>query len=183
MGKSVLTDQARRLGIPVHDADACVHELMQAGGDAFLEIEQAFPSAIIKGKIDRQKLGVIIFKNDEKRALLESILHPLVRKKSENFIRLSRKARHPFCILDIPLLFETGRDKDMDIVVTVSAPRAIQKRRVLSRSNMTLEKFQSILKTQTPDAEKRLRSDITILSSRGRRHTLSCLKHLKETYK
>lgn len=180
MGKSTLAKQARSLGIPVHDADACVHRLMQPDGEAFADIQSQFPEVIEGGVINRQKLGRIVFQDDEKRRLLESIIHPLVRAESARFIAMCQKARHKICILDIPLLFETGRHEDMDAVLTVSAPRFVQKRRVMARDNMTEDKLVAILDKQFPDHKKRAKSDYVILSARGLRHTLGQLRALKQ---
>ena len=180
MGKSTLAAQARSLGIPVHDSDAAVHAFMQSGGAAFAKIEKTFPDVVVNGTIDRQKLGKIVFGDPEKRRVLEGIIHPLVRADSQKFIRLATKARHRFCILDIPLLFETGRHRHMDEILTVSAPKFVQRRRVSSRPNMTPEKFISILNAQVPDHKKRVKSDHVILSAQGKRHTLGALKRLKK---
>ncbi len=180
MGKSVLADQFRSIGVPVHDADAVVHALMKPNGLAFDDIKNAFPDVIINGEIDRKKLGQVVFNDDEKRSILEGILHPLVRQSSNHFIAQCRKRREKICVLDIPLLFETGRDKDVDVTLTVTAPKWVQRRRVLSRKNMTDDKFKSIVKTQMPDYRKRLMSDVVITSARGKRHTLNEIKKLKE---
>lgn len=179
MGKSVLAAQWKSIGVPVHDADKIVHDLMQPNGAAFLHVQNAFPSVIINGKIDRKTLGKIVFNDPEKRELLENIIHPLVRQSSNHFIAMCRKRRLPICILDIPLLFETGRDMDMDEIICVSAPRWVQKRRVLSRKNMTEDKFKAIVKTQLPDYRKRLMSDHIVISARGKRHTLNRIKQIK----
>ena len=179
MGKSVLAAQAKSLGIPVHDADAVVHALMQPNGAAFDAVADHFPEVIVDGMIDRKALGKIVFHDVDKRHVLEGIIHPLVRQSSAFFVSLCRKHRHPFCILDIPLLFETGRDADMDYILCVSAPKFVQKRRVLSRPNMTEEKYNAIVKMQIPDYRKRAHSDRVILTARGKRHTLNALKKLK----
>jgi dephospho-CoA kinase len=182
MGKSVLADQFRSIGVPVHDADAVVHELMKPNGAAFDDIQQAFPNVIIDGEIDRKKLGQVVFNDDEKRKLLESILHPLVRQSSNHFITQCHKRREKICVLDIPLLFEMGRDKDVGTILTVTAPKWVQRRRVLSRQNMTDEKFKSIVKTQLPDYRKRIMSDVVITSARGKRHTLNAVKRIKKVH-
>ena len=179
MGKSTLANQWRSIGVPVHDADACVHDLMTPNGDAFDAIMTTFPDVIINGEIDRKSLGKLVFNDPEKRKILENIIHPLVRARSNQFISLCRKRRVPVCVLDIPLLFETGRDMDMDSVICVSAPLWVQKRRVLARPNMTQEKFKSIVSAQIPDYRKRCLSDYIIISARGKRHTLNAIKRIK----
>lgn len=179
MGKSVLADQCRMIGIPVHDADACVHKLMQPDGAAFFAVAEKFPEAVEAGQINRKALGRIVFNNLEKRKILERIIHPLVRREAKKFIRLCEKQRHKICVLDIPLLFETGRYRQVDKIICVSAPRYVQKRRVLARPGMSEEKFNAIVKTQMPDYRKRIKSDYVIISARGRRHTLARLRQIK----
>lgn len=179
MGKSTLAKQFRSIGVPVHDADKTVHDLMSPNGAAFDAVAQNFPDVIMDGKIDRKALGKIVFNNAEKRAILENIVIPRVRQSSNQFIAQCRKRREKICVLDIPLLFETGRDAQMDEIICVTAPKWVQKRRVLKRKNMTEDKFKAIVKTQYPDYRKRLRSDHVITSARGRRHTLNTIKRIK----
>lgn len=179
MGKSVLAAQWKSIGVPVHDADKIVHSLMQPNGAAYSAVKDAFPSAMTGNNVDRKKLGKLVFFDADKRSILESIIHPLVRQSSQFFIQQCRKHRHKLCILDIPLLFETGRNNDMDEIICVTAPKWVQKRRVLSRKNMTEEKFKSIVKTQIPDYRKRLLSDNVVLTARGKRHTLNAIKKIK----
>jgi len=179
MGKSTLANQLRSQGIPVHDADACVHDLLSPNGAAFQPVKNAFPSVVKNGKIDRKKLGGIIFNDAEKRSILESILHPMVRKSSAQFVQQCRRRRVPICVLDIPLLFELGRDKDVDAVLCVTAPSWVQRRRVLSRAGMTEAKFESIKALQMPDLRKRHLSDYIVQTGRGRRHSLQLIKRFK----
>jgi len=179
MGKSVLAAQWRSIGVAVHDADLVVHQLMQPNGAAFNSVKNIFPQVIVDGKIDRKALGKIVFYDSKKLEILENIIHPLVRQSSNQFVAMCRKHRNKICILDIPLLFETGRDKDMDEILTVSAPTWIQKRRVLSRKNMTPDKFKAIVKMQLPDYRKRKLSDHIVFSAKGKRHSLNAIKKIK----
>ena len=179
MGKSVTAHQWRSIGVPAHDADFAVHQLLKPDGKAFPLIKRDFPTVIKKGVIDRQALGKIVFNKAEERRKLENIIHPLVRENSQKFIECCRRRRVAICVLDIPLLFETGRDRDVDVVMCVTAPQWVQKRRVLSRPNMTAEKFKSIAKTQMPDYRKRVLSDYVVITARGRRHTLNAIKKIK----
>jgi len=178
MGKSVLAKQFLSLGIPVHDADAVVHTLMKPKGAAFKQIAEIFPEVVIDGKINRRSLGTIIFHNEKKRKILEGIIHPLVKKSSDDFIMKNRRKRCRVCVLDIPLLFETGAQKRVHEILCVSAPAYVQSRRVLARKNMTRDKFKAIVKAQMPDYLKRLLSDHVILTHKGRRHSLNQIKKL-----
>lgn len=179
MGKSVLASQWRFLHVPVYDADHHVHELMQPHGLAFDEIVKLFPSVIENGKINRQLLGKIVFQDKEKLKLLEAIIHPLTSKASKDFIKKCRKNREKICVLDIPLLFELGRENDVHDVLCVTAPKWVQRRRVLSRPNMTEDKFKSIVRSQVPDYRKRILSDHVVITARGKRHTLNAIKRIK----
>lgn len=179
MGKSVAAKQWRSLGVPVHDADAVVHQLLSPNGKAFSLVQQAFPSVVMNGEIDRRELGKIVFHDAGQRAVLESILHPLVRESSHKFIEQCRRRREKICVLDIPLLFETGRDKTVHEIMCVTAPHWVQRRRVLARPNMTEDKFKAIVKMQTPDYRKRSLSDHVVITACGRRRTLNAIKRIK----
>jgi dephospho-CoA kinase len=167
MGKTETARMFARLGYPVFDADAAVHRLYDTGGAAVALIERAFPGCVIDGKVDRTRLADQVTGDREALARLESMVHPLVRRDQEAFLEEARTAGHAFAVLDIPLLFETGRDKDMDAVVVVSAPESVQKARVLARPGMTPEKFAAILGRQMADSEKRRRADFVVDTSRG----------------
>lgn len=176
MGKTTIAGQFRQCGVPTHDADAAVHELMKPGGRAYAPIVALFPGVEKNGAIDRQALGRIVFADAAKKKALESILHPMVRSLSDEFLKTCRFKGCKIAVLDIPLLFETGRDKDMDYVVCVTAPHFVQRRRVLARPGMTEEKFKSILQSQMPDAQKRCSSDFVINTAMGKAHSLREVK-------
>ena len=167
MGKSETARMFVRLGYPVFDADAAVHQLYETGGAAVPLIERAFPGSVVGGRVDRQKLSDQVTGDPKALARLESIVHPLVRQRQQDFLDAAREAGHAFAVLDIPLLFETGRDKDVDAIVVVSAPEDVQKSRVLARPGMTREKFAAILARQLPDSEKRRRADFVVDTSKG----------------
>jgi dephospho-CoA kinase len=179
MGKSATAKIFRAFGIPVHDADAAVHGLMSNGGAATVAIDQAFPDCLKEdGSVDRQKLGAMVFGNDENLKRLEAILHPLVRKEEQKFLRKSALARQKIVVLDIPLLFETKGEKRCDYVIVVSAPAYLQKKRVMARAGMNLDKFQAILKKQMPDVEKRQKADFVISSAQGFRSARNQVKKI-----
>jgi dephospho-CoA kinase len=172
MGKSTAAAVFRRLGVPVHDADAVVHALLAQDGVAAPAIAAVFPGALRDGRIDRRRLGDRVFGDPAALAALEAILHPLVRRRTLSFLKRQARARRPLVVLDIPLLFETGADALCDAVVLVSAPRRIQEARVLRRPGMTPEKFAAICAQQLPDAEKRRRADFVVPTGLGRRESL-----------
>lgn len=156
MGKSTVAAMFADEGVPVHDADATVHALYS--GAAAPLIEQAFPGTASSGRVDRLKLGAIVLADAAAMARLESIVHPLVRAEEQRFLERQRQAGAPLVILDIPLLFETGRDSDISQIVVVSAGEEAQRERVLKRPGMTEDKFRAILARQVSDAEKRRRA-------------------------
>lgn len=180
MGKSTVAEMLGKLGVPSHDSDHEVHELMKRGGAAYELIAEAFPDVCEGGTqdIDRKALGRVVFNDQEQREVLEGILHPLVRQAQLEFIAKNRKLGAQIVALDIPLLFETGRDADVDYTLVVSAPYEVQRSRVLVRDNMTEEKFEAILKTQMPDAEKRQRADYIIDSSVDMDHMFNIVEEI-----
>jgi len=160
MGKSTVAAMFADLGVPVFDADAVVHQLQGIGGALLPAIEQAFPGSTSLAGVDRKALGAAVFGNPDKLARLEAIVHPAVRAARREFLLEHAGAR--LVVFDIPLLFETGGVEEVDAVLVVSAPPAVQRERVLARPGMTAERFAEILARQIPDAEKRARADHVI---------------------
>ena len=166
MGKSTTAGLFREAGVPVFDADAVVHALYE--GEAVSPIEFAFPGvAGAGGCIDRALLRARVLGDPVAMARLESIVHPLVRRERAAFLEQARAGSARVCVLDIPLLFETGADREVDAVVVVSADESVQKSRVLARPGMTEAAFSAILGKQVPDAEKRRRATCVIDTGRG----------------
>jgi len=165
MGKSTTAKMFAERGVPVHDADACVHALYEGRGVPL--IGDAFPGTIVDGKVDRTLLSKQVLGNPEAMKRLEDIVHPLVHEEEQVFLDLARMDGHSAVLMDIPLLFETGAETRVDVVVVVSADADIQRDRVLARDGMTEERFQAILETQVPDAEKRDRADFLIDTGQG----------------
>lgn len=172
MGKTTAAGMLRRLGVPVHDADATVHGLMASGGAAVPAIAEAFPKAVSGDAVDRQGLGALVFDDPPALRRLEAILHPMVRADAAAFVKRARRRRCPLVCLDIPLLFETAAEGRCDAVLVVTAPRLIQASRVLRRPGMIAARFEAILAAQMPDGEKRRRADFVVTSGLGKRETL-----------
>ena len=176
MGKSTVADMFRRLGVPVHDADAEVHALLGPGGAAVAGVAQAFDGVVTgvgaSARVDRKALGAKVFDDAEALARLEAILHPMVREREGRFLRRVRRQGRKVAVLDVPLLFETGGETRCDATVVVSAPDFVQQARVLARPGMTRERLTQILARQTPDAEKRRRADFVVATGLGKATTL-----------
>lgn len=164
MGKSTIAAQFRERGIAVCDADVEVHKLY--AGAAVTLIEVVFPGTTADGQVDRPLLAAALMRDASGFKRLEAIVHPLVQAAERDFLRAEAAKGACAAILEIPLLFETGGDKRVDIVVVVSAPADVQRQRVLARPGMTAEKLDSLLQRQTSDAEKRARADF-IVDTRG----------------
>ncbi|MXN52560.1 dephospho-CoA kinase [Shinella sp. AETb1-6] len=164
-GKSTTAAMFRDLDIPVHDADATVHDLYR--GEAVLPVAARFPGALKDGVIDRKALSALLAEAPDGFRDLEAIIHPLVRAREAAFLAKEREKGVPLVVLDIPLLYETGGEARVDKVVVVTCDPETQRARVLARPGMTEEKFQLILSRQMPDAEKRRRADFIIDTGRG----------------
>ncbi len=167
MGKTETAKMFVRADIPVFDSDAIVHELMAQDGKATDKVEQAFPGVAGPDGIDRKALGERVFGDDAALKRLESILHPLVSDRREKFFEQARARGHDLVVMDVPLLFETGAQKQCDYTVVVTAPAEIQRQRVLARPDMTVRKFENIMARQMPDIEKRRRADFMVHSDQG----------------
>jgi dephospho-CoA kinase len=165
MGKSTTAAMFRAEGIPVHDSDATVHTLYR--GAAVASIGRAFPGVVVDGVVDRARLGTQVIGNPGRMKKLETIIHPLVGQARELFIAKRKAGGNRIVVVDIPLLFEIGGEKDVDLIVVCTAPAHVQASRVLARPGMTADKFQGILAKQVPDAEKRRRAHFSIDTSLG----------------
>ena len=186
MGKSTVTSMLQRLGVPTHDADAEVHQLLAPKGKGYKAVARAFPYYSYPGiygrtwkggrYIKRQALGKIVFRSEVAREKLEAILHPLVREAQAEFIRKMRRMGKKIVALDIPLLFETGGESLVHAVFVASAPYDVQRERVMARPGMDDKKFREILKRQMPDGEKRARGDYVIHTGLGRAHSMREIK-------
>jgi dephospho-CoA kinase len=165
MGKSTTAAFFAEAGVPVHDSDAVVHRLYE--GEAVAPVEAAFPGVAVDGKIDRAKLAAQLIGKPDAIKRLEAIVHPLVRAATQRFTQEQAAKGARVILLDIPLLFETGGEKNVDAIVVVSSPPAVQRARVLARPGMTAEKLDALLARQMPDAEKRPRAHFVVDTSRS----------------
>ena len=165
MGKSTTAKLFAEAGVPVYDADATVHKLYE--GEAAPAIEAAFPGTTSNGKVDRAKLSARVVHDPAALKQLEQIVHPMLGASRQRFFDNAEAAGAPIAVVDVPLLFETGGEKRVDVVVVVTTSPEIQRERVLARGTMDGAKLDAILARQLPDAEKRKRADFVVDTSNG----------------
>ena len=166
MGKTETGKIFSEFGFPLYNADNAVHRLYTPGQKGAEKIKETFPAAINPdGSVNRENLSKEVLGDTEKIKILEGIIHPLVGEDREIFFLENTNAHA--VVLDIPLLFETGGEKYVDIVVVVDAPKDIQEKRVLSRPNMTKEKFKKIIAEQMPNELKKEKADFVVDTSIG----------------
>lgn len=178
MGKSTTAAIMKQYRLPVHDADKAVHRLLSHDKTTRAKIKDRFPSCIVKGQIDRKKLGQIVFNDEDAKQDLEAILHPRVRADSEKFLKSQRRMGRKIAVLDIPLLFETGQSGRFDFIICATAPKTVQMKRVLRRQNMTAARFNAIRRSQMSDSQKRQLSDFVINTARGHGHVSRLIRCL-----
>jgi len=159
MGKSTTAKMFADLGVSVWDADNAVHRLYGVGGAAVEPIRVLHPEAVIDDAVSRDALKQWIANDASALGQIEQVVHPLVVADRVAFIA---DTTSDLVLLDVPLLFETGSDEQMDAVVVVSAPPEVQRKRVLARVGMTQAQFDVILAKQLPDNQKRQRADYVI---------------------
>lgn len=153
-GKSAAVEWLRGVGVAVHDADAAVHEIYQ-WPEMTVWLAFHFPDAMKTGELDRQKLASLIYGDAAQKQKLESFIHPAVSTHRTAFIAAAKTRGEKMVVCDIPLLFETGLQKQFHEVWLVAAPDALRLERVMQRHGMTPEKFWQIDKAQISQDKKR----------------------------
>ena len=169
-GKSTVSEQLSQLGAVVVDADLLAREVVAPGTDGLAEVVAAFGTDILheSGELDRQALGALVFVDEEKRRVLESIIHPRVRAASAAL----EAAAPPDAIVvhDIPLLVETGQAASFDVVLVVDAPRDEQVRRMVQHRNMSREDALARMAAQATREERLAVADVVIDNSGDLEH-------------
>lgn len=156
-GKSTVLEAFADFGAAVFSADAAVHELY--AGPAADAVGDLFAGVADGGVVNREKLSAALAAAPERIKELEALIHPMVRQRIKVFMDTAEADGNFLTVVEVPLLFESGYDYGFDSVgVTVCDP-AEQRRRALARPGMTVEKLETILARQMPQAEKRKRAD------------------------
>ncbi len=163
-GKSTVAKIFADFNIPVLDADEIAHRLVEKGQPALDQIQQEFGPAILNpdGSLNRPYLREIVFSDLKRKQKLESILHPLVYKTLQAELE---QLNSPYCIISIPLLFETNMTGFVDRILVIDCPVEAQIERVKSRDNLTIERIQSIIDNQVSRAYRKAKAEDLIDNS------------------
>lgn len=163
-GKTTVARVFEQLKTPVIDADEIAHQLVAIGQPALARIRQEFGKDVLNpdGSLNRKKLRELIFSDPEQKQKLESILHPLVYQSIQAELK---QLNTPYCIICIPLLFETNMTRLVDRILVVDCPVETQIERIGKRDNMTVERIQSIIDSQVSRAFRKAQANDLIDNS------------------
>jgi dephospho-CoA kinase len=163
-GKSTFSAALRARGVPVIDADALARAAVAPGSPALAEIARALGPWVLgpDGALDRKKVGEVVFADAAARRRLEAVTHPAVRRLAlEEALRLAGEG-HALAFYDVPLLYEVGLDRELDCVVVVHSPRAVQRERLARRDGLSPEEAEARLAAQLDIDEKAARADFVV---------------------
>jgi len=178
MGKSTVAQMFKEHGYGVYNADDTVHYIYENDGDVIEKVERQFPGSTKNGVVNRLALRDILNKDPDKFRDLEQIVHPVTRKYQIIYIKKLIEEGKMGCVLDIPLLFETGGEKYVDISVVVTASEATQQSRVVLERKVPLEIFNAIKDQQMPDRDKLKKADYIISTDNNIEDTKSEVKEV-----
>jgi dephospho-CoA kinase len=162
MGKSTVAQMFKDHGYGVYNADDTVHYIYENDEEVIEKVERQFPGSTKDGVVNRLALRDILNKDPDKFRDLEQIVHPVTRKYQIIYIKKLIEEGKMGCVLDIPLLFETGGEKYVDVSVVVTASEATQQSRVVLERKVPLEIFNAIKDQQMPDRDKLKKADYII---------------------
>ena len=178
MGKSTVAQMFKDHGYGVYNADDTVHYIYENDEEVIEKIERQFPGSMKDGVVNRLALRDILNKDPDKFRDLEQIVHPVTRKYQIIYIKKLIEEGKMGCVLDIPLLFETGGEKYVDVSVVVTASEATQQSRVVLERKVPLEIFNAIKDQQMPDRDKLKKADYIISTDNNIEDTKSEVKEV-----
>lgn len=163
-GKTTVADMLKELGASIIDADAISHELTAPGGEALPGIREAFGRLVFfpDGTLNREVLGALVFSNEAERETLNKVTHPLILNRLKEDIETCRKMGALIVVLDVPLLFEVGAEKLVDLTVCTTSPEEVQIERMRTRSGLGREQAIKRIQSQMPLSEKEARADVVL---------------------
>jgi dephospho-CoA kinase len=156
-GKSTVAAMFRRFGATVIDADQVAHELVEPDQPLFEAVASAFGREVVgaDGRIDRRRLGAMVFADPKVRKRLEEILHPAIILECERRIRQAGISGAAACLLDAALLIESGWHTRCDAVILVEASEAVQLDRLVGTRGLSRDEAMLRIRSQMPQEEKR----------------------------
>jgi dephospho-CoA kinase len=165
-GKSTFARALRALGVPVIDADQLARAAVARGTPALAEIARALgPEAIgADGELDRKRVAALVFADPAARARLEAIVHPAVRAAVRAETERLAACGCALAFYDVPLLFESGLEGEVEAVAVVWAPREAQEARLRARDGLGADEIEARLRAQLPIDEKASRADFVVLN-------------------
>ena len=154
-GKSTVAQLFAARGVPVVDADALAREVVVPGAPAHAEVAAAWPEAIAAdGTIDRKRLGDVIFADPAARARLEAILHPRIAAAAAARLAALASEGHQLALYEATLLVESGRWRDFDGLIVVTASTETQISRAMARDGLSRAQAEARVRAQLPTQEK-----------------------------
>jgi dephospho-CoA kinase len=163
-GKSTVARMFRELGAQVLDADQIARDAVAVGTPAWQELRCLFGEDFfnINGTLNRSKLAQQVFSDPEARRRLDALIHPLVTKELQDRVADLERQGVDLVLVEVPLLFETGRERNFDLVIVVAAPEADQIWRLRDRDRRGEAEIRGILQAQWPLADKVARADYVV---------------------
>lgn len=176
-GKSTVSAELRKMGVPVFDADAEARSAVNKGSEGLALIVQAFGSGYLTaaGELDRAKVSELVFHDKQALKTLENVIHKIVWQRAESFLQDCREAKQQAAVLDVPLLIETGWHRQVDCVWLVAVSRRQQIERAMLRSGMTEEEVTARIEAQMPLAEKKQYADVVLDNSGSLEQTIAAV--------
>ena len=173
-GKSAVAELWRGAGVPVVSADELAHAAVAPGTEALAGIAERFGPGVIRddGMLDRAAVRGIVFRDEEALRALEAIVHPEVRRLRDEWTTEQREAGAEVVVWEIPLLFETGMEGEVDVVVVVDASAGVRRRRIVETRGLTETEAEAVMAAQLAAGEKRRRADV-VVENAGTREELA----------
>ena len=166
-GKSTVAEIWRSTGVSVASADDFARAAVAPGTPGLRRVVELFGTKVLlaDGTLDRPALGRVVFADAEARRRLEAIVHPVVRALAREWTARRREAGEELVAWEAPLLFESGMEDEVDVVVLVTAPAALRRRRMAETRGMGEDRARAVIDAQLPDEAKRERADVVIENS------------------
>lgn len=163
-GKSAVAELWRKAGVSVASADELARKAVAPGSRVLAQVVERFGAGVLDGDgaLDRDALRRIVFRDAGARRRLEEVVHPAVRWLRDDWTRAQRKAGAGVVAWEVPLLFETGMEREVDVVVLVDAPEAVRRQRIVASRGLSEAEASAVMAAQDPVAEKRRRAAFVV---------------------